>query len=69
MTGEALHQWWIAVTILYFVANDFFQVARLISFIQFWRCFAEGRCACVVLLLMARSQDYLNKQTDQIPMH
>ena len=42
MTGEALHQWWIAVTILYFIANDFFQVARLISFIQFWRSFAEG---------------------------
>ncbi len=37
MTGEALQQWWIGVTLLYFVANDFFQVARLVSFIQFWR--------------------------------
>ncbi len=36
MTEQALHQWWIAVTLLYFVANDFFQVARLVSFIQFW---------------------------------
>ena len=42
MTGEALHQWWIAVTIFYFIANDFFQVARLVSFIRFWRSFAEG---------------------------
>ena len=56
MTGEALHQWWIAVTILYFVANDFFQVARLISFIQFWSSFAEGEMRRGVLAGRASSQ-------------
>jgi hypothetical protein len=40
MTGEALHEWWIGVTILYFIANDFFQVARLVSFIRFHRVLA-----------------------------
>jgi len=37
MTGTALTLWWVAVTILYLVASDFFQVARLAAFVQFWR--------------------------------
>jgi hypothetical protein len=37
MTGLALYLWWIFVTLLYLVASDFFQVARLAAFIQFWR--------------------------------
>ena len=37
MTGTALTLWWIAVTLLYLVASDFFQVARLAAFVQFWR--------------------------------
>ena len=37
MTGTALYLWWAAVTLLYFLANDFFQVARLAAFVQFWR--------------------------------
>jgi hypothetical protein len=43
LTAEVLHQWWIAVTLLYFVANDFFQVARLVSFIQFYQVLGAGR--------------------------
>jgi len=39
MTGTALYLWWAFVTLLYFVANDFFQVARLAAFIQFWRLY------------------------------
>jgi hypothetical protein len=37
MTGTALTLWWILVTLLYLVASDFFQVARLAAFVQFWR--------------------------------
>jgi hypothetical protein len=37
MTGIALYLWWAAVTLLYLVASDFFQVARLAAFVQFWR--------------------------------
>ncbi len=37
MTGMPLYLWWAAVTLLYFVASDFFQVARLAAFAQFWR--------------------------------
>ncbi len=37
MTGTALYLWWAFVTVLYLVANDFFQVARLAAFIEFSR--------------------------------
>jgi hypothetical protein len=37
MTGTPLYLWWAAVTLLYLVASDFFQVARLAAFVQFWR--------------------------------
>jgi hypothetical protein len=37
MSGTALYLWWALVTILYLVANDFFQVARLAAFVNFWR--------------------------------
>jgi hypothetical protein len=39
MTGTALYLWWAFVSLLYLVANDFFQVARLAAFIQFWRTY------------------------------
>ncbi len=37
VTGTALYLWWAAVTVLYLAANDFFQVARLAAFVEFWR--------------------------------
>ena len=37
MTGAALYLWWGVVTLLYLVASDFFQVARLAAFVHFWR--------------------------------
>ena len=39
MTGTALYAWWAVVTLLYLVASDFFQVARLAAFLQFWRIY------------------------------
>jgi hypothetical protein len=37
MTGAPLYTWWAVVTVLYCVASDFFQVARLVAFIEFWK--------------------------------
>lgn len=37
MQGSPLYIWWAIVTLLYLAASDFFQVARLVAFIQFWR--------------------------------
>jgi hypothetical protein len=37
MQGTPLYIWWGLVTILYLAASDFFQVARLVAFVQFWR--------------------------------
>ena len=34
MTGTALYLWWASVTLLYLVASDFFQVARLAAFVN-----------------------------------
>jgi hypothetical protein len=39
MSGTALYLWWALVTIVYLVAVDFFQVARLAAFVQFWRTY------------------------------
>jgi hypothetical protein len=37
MTGIALYLWWAAVTVLYLVASDFFQVVRMAAFVHFWQ--------------------------------
>jgi hypothetical protein len=37
MSGTALYLWWAVVTLLYLIASDFFQVARLAAFVEFWR--------------------------------
>jgi hypothetical protein len=39
MHGNALYAWWAVGTVLYCIASDFFQVARLAAFIQLWRAF------------------------------
>lgn len=39
MTGTPLYLWWAFVTLLYVVASDFFQVARLAAFVEFWRLY------------------------------
>ncbi len=35
--GTALYVWWAVVTVLYLVASDFFQVARVVAFVDLWR--------------------------------
>jgi hypothetical protein len=37
INGPSLYAWWALVTVGYFVASDFFQLARVIGFIEFWR--------------------------------
>jgi hypothetical protein len=37
MEGPPLYAWLAVVSVLYLIASDFFQVARLVAFIQFWR--------------------------------
>jgi hypothetical protein len=39
MSGTALYLWWAFVTLLYLLASDFFQVARLAAFVEFWRLY------------------------------
>jgi hypothetical protein len=39
MTGTALYAWWAVVTLLYLLVSDFFQLARLAAFVQFWRLY------------------------------
>jgi hypothetical protein len=45
MTGTSLYAWWALVTVLYLIACDFFQVARLAAFVQFWRLYHPGNPA------------------------
>jgi hypothetical protein len=40
-TPEFLTCWWFGVALLYFVASDFFHVARLMGYLQLWRAY-EG---------------------------
>jgi hypothetical protein len=37
MSGRPLYIWWIAVAVWYLAASDFFQVARLAAFVEFWQ--------------------------------
>lgn len=38
--GTALYLWWALVTFLYLIASDFFQVARIAAFVEFWSVYA-----------------------------
>jgi hypothetical protein len=40
-TPEFLQWWWVGVTLAYFVASDFFHVARLVAYLELWRAY-EG---------------------------
>lgn len=37
INGTSLYVWWALVSVLYCVASDFFQVARIIGFMEIWR--------------------------------
>lgn len=34
--GATLYAWWGVVTVLYLIASDFFQVARVVAFVELW---------------------------------
>jgi hypothetical protein len=36
VSGGTLYAWWATVTVLYLVASDFFQVARVVAFVELW---------------------------------
>lgn len=36
VNGPALYAWWGVVTLLYLIASDFFQVARIAAFVELW---------------------------------
>jgi hypothetical protein len=38
--GTTLYAWWALVTVAYLVASDFFQVARVVAFVELWRALA-----------------------------
>ncbi|HZC44289.1 MAG TPA: hypothetical protein VE195_08945, partial [Acidobacteriaceae bacterium] len=37
INGTSLYVWWALVSVGYCVASDFFQVARIIGFMEIWR--------------------------------
>ena len=37
MQGPPLWAWWAFVTVLYLAASDFFKMARILAFVEFWR--------------------------------
>ena len=41
--GPALYAWWIFVTILYLIASDLFQVARIAAFVELWRLAVQAK--------------------------
>jgi len=40
--GVWLYLWWAVVTVLYLLVSDFFQVARVVAFVDLWRLAAEA---------------------------
>lgn len=38
--GNSLYAWWAVGTVLYFIISDFFQVARLAAYVEFWRAYS-----------------------------
>jgi hypothetical protein len=41
-TPDFMLHWYAVVTILYFIASDFFHVARLVSYLELWKAFDAG---------------------------
>ncbi len=39
VTGLALYTWWAFVTVLYLIASDLFQVARVAAFVELWKIY------------------------------
>jgi hypothetical protein len=41
-TAQFLAWWWVGVTVVYFLASDFFHVARQVAYLQLWRAYESG---------------------------
>ncbi|HEY6445926.1 MAG TPA: hypothetical protein VIY53_05655 [Acidobacteriaceae bacterium] len=41
--GNTLYAWWAVVTLLYLIASDFFQVARVVAFVELWGIYSVPR--------------------------
>lgn len=39
MTADALNYWYVLCVLFYLIASDFFQVARLVAYIELWRAY------------------------------
>jgi hypothetical protein len=46
-TPDFLTNWWIGVTLLYFIGSDFFHVARLVAYLDLWRTFHTNQSASI----------------------
>jgi hypothetical protein len=42
-TPEFMFLWSVGVSVIYFVASDFFHVARLVAYLELWRAYEENR--------------------------
>ena len=40
--GNSLYAWWAVGAVLYCILSDFFQIARITSFVEFWHAFNPG---------------------------
>lgn len=38
-TQQFMFWWWVGVTLIYFVASDFFHVTRLVAYLELWRAY------------------------------
>jgi hypothetical protein len=41
-TPDFMLHWYVVVTVLYFVASDFFHVVRLVAYLELWRAYDAG---------------------------
>jgi len=42
-TPTFLTWWWVGVTVIYFVASDFFHVARQVAYLELWRAYEDDK--------------------------
>jgi hypothetical protein len=40
-TPEFMQYWYVAVTVLYLIASDFFHMVRLVAYVELWRAYEE----------------------------
>ena len=43
--GNSLYAWWAVGSVLYCIISDFFQIARLTAFVEFWHAFNQPQPA------------------------